>query len=160
MQRAAQRDASGSHRRCDAAGTPVPTDPDPAAEQPGTSTEPPKKQRKVSFGNLLRRKASSASSRRLARCTVTSKSRPRTPHWSTVSLPHSSFQGALRAGWRAGFNSWGKGRAGEVVARAQTTGDGSMGPLLDPRFSGRTRAAVNWHTEPVNWHGEFPELLT
>ena len=40
------------------------------------------------------------------------------------------------------------------------TGDGNMGPLLDPRFSGRTRAAVNWHTEPVNWHGEFPELRT
>ena len=105
---------------------------------------------------------------RLARCNcmATSRSRARTQpstldRWSTHSLRRSiqietlkktslSFEGRLEA-WRVGFNSWGKGR-GATAYLAVSLGRVACG--------GQRTSAVNWHVEPVNWHGGFPKLST
>tara|TARA_B110000027_G_scaffold83344_1_gene88494 strand:- start:88 stop:564 length:477 start_codon:yes stop_codon:yes gene_type:complete len=81
--------------------------------------------------------------------------------WSTHSLRRSiqietlkktslSFEGRLEA-WRVGFNSWGKGR-GATAYLAVSLGRVACG--------GQRTSAVNWHVEPVNWHGGFPKLST
>ena len=81
--------------------------------------------------------------------------------WSTHSLRRSiqieilkktslSFEGRLEA-WRVGFNSWGKGRGATAYLAV------SLGRVV---CVGQRTSAINWHVEPVNWHGGFPKLST